>query len=65
MNFRKLLLIAAAPFVLRGQQFEAASIKPSAPQEMGRIRVGIQMLPGGRISMTGVTVKTMLALGSW
>jgi uncharacterized protein (TIGR03435 family) len=60
MNFRKVLLIAAAPFVLRGQQFEAASIKPSAPQEMGRFRIGISMLPGGRISMSGVTVKLLI-----
>ncbi len=60
MNLGKLLLLSTAPFLLRGQQFEAASIKPSAPQEMGRIRVGISMLPGGRISMTGVTVKELM-----
>jgi uncharacterized protein (TIGR03435 family) len=60
MNLGKLLLLAAAPVVLRGQQFEAASIKPSAPQEMGRIRIGISMLPGGRVSMTGVTVKELM-----
>jgi len=60
MNFRKLPLIAAAPILLTGQQFEAASIKPSAPQEMGKIRVGISMLPGGRVSMSGVTVKLLM-----
>lgn len=57
---RRLLLMAAGSFVLKGQEFEAASIKPSAPQAMGGMRMGIQMLPGGRISMTGVTVKILI-----
>ena len=60
MERRHLLMMAAGSFVLKGQEFEAASIKPSAPMEMGRIRVGIEMLPGGRISMSGVTVKNLI-----
>lgn len=60
MERRHLLTMAAGSFVLRGQEFEAASIKPSAPAPIGQFRVGIQMLPGGRISMTGVTVKIMI-----
>ena len=60
MHRRRLLLMAAGSFALKGQEFEAASIKPSPPQPMGMMRIGIQMLPGGRISMTGVTVKIMI-----
>jgi uncharacterized protein (TIGR03435 family) len=60
MDRRQLLVMAAGSFLLEGQEFEAASIKPSAPQAMGMNRIGIQMLPGGRISMTGVTVKMMI-----
>jgi uncharacterized protein (TIGR03435 family) len=57
---RQLLMMAAGSAVLKGQQFEAASIKPSAPMEMGRVNVGVQMLPGGRISMSGVTAKILI-----
>jgi len=60
MGRRQLLMMAASCFVLKGQQFEAASIKPSAPMEMGRVNVGVQMLPGGRISMSGVTAKNLI-----
>jgi uncharacterized protein (TIGR03435 family) len=60
MNRRQLMTIAAGSFVLRGQEFEAASIKPSAPMAMGRVRVGVQMLPGGRVSMSGVTAKLLI-----
>jgi uncharacterized protein (TIGR03435 family) len=60
MERRHLLMMAAGSLVLKGQEFEAASIKPSAPQPMGTMRIGVQMLPGGRISMTGVTVKIMI-----
>jgi uncharacterized protein (TIGR03435 family) len=60
MNRRQLLMVAAGSFALKGQEFEAASIKPSAPAPMGTTRIGIQMLPGGRISMTGVTVKILI-----
>jgi uncharacterized protein (TIGR03435 family) len=57
---RQLLLMAAGSAVLKGQQFEAASIKPSAPMAMGMVSVGMQMLPGGRISMAGVTPKILI-----
>jgi uncharacterized protein (TIGR03435 family) len=60
MNRRQLLMIAAGSFVLRGQEFEAASIKPSASAAMGNVRVGIEMMPGGRISMSGATVKLLI-----
>ena len=60
MNRRQLLMTAAGSLVLKGQEFEAASIKPSAPAPMGTMRIGIQMLPGGRVSMTGVTVKILI-----
>jgi uncharacterized protein (TIGR03435 family) len=55
-----LLVMAAGCFVLKGQEFETASIKPSAPMEMGRVNVGMRTLPGGRISMSGVTVKLLI-----
>ena len=57
---RQLLIMAAGSAVLRGQEFEAASIKPSAPMSMDRVIMGVQMLPGGRISMSGVTVKALI-----
>jgi uncharacterized protein (TIGR03435 family) len=57
---RRLLIMAAGSAVLKGQQFEAASIKPSAPMTMGMLKIGIQMMPGGRISMTGVTPKILI-----
>jgi uncharacterized protein (TIGR03435 family) len=57
---RQLLMMAAGSAVLKGQQFEAASIKPSAPIGMGMVNIGMQMLPGGRISMTGVTPKILI-----
>ncbi len=60
MNRRQLLTIAVSTFALEGQEFEAASIKPSAPAPMGTFRIGIQMLPGGRVSMSGVTVKILI-----
>jgi uncharacterized protein (TIGR03435 family) len=60
MNRRQMMVIAAGAAVVRGQEFEAASIKPSAPGEMGRMRVGISMMPGGRISMSGVTVRLLI-----
>jgi uncharacterized protein (TIGR03435 family) len=63
MGRRQLLIIAVSCFALKGQQFEAASIKPSAPMEMGRVSVGVQMLPGGRISMSGVTVRNLIQQG--
>jgi uncharacterized protein (TIGR03435 family) len=59
---RQLLALAAGSFILKAQapqEFEAASIKPSAPTG-GRVRVGIETMPGGRISMTGVTVKILI-----
>jgi uncharacterized protein (TIGR03435 family) len=60
MERRHLLMMAAGSFVLKGQEFEAASIKPSAPAPMGSMRIGIQMLPGGRIAMSGVTVNILI-----
>jgi uncharacterized protein (TIGR03435 family) len=57
---RELLMMAAGSLVLKGQEFEAASIKPSAPMAMGMVRMGVQYLPGGRISMGGVTVKVLI-----
>jgi uncharacterized protein (TIGR03435 family) len=53
-------MIAAGSFALRGQEFEAASIKPSAPMGAGMVQMGMQMLPGGRISMASVTVKNLI-----
>jgi len=55
-----LVMVAAGCFVLRGQEFEAASIKPSAPMGMGMVRMGVEMLPGGRVSMSGVTVRFLI-----
>jgi uncharacterized protein (TIGR03435 family) len=60
MNRRQLLMAGAGSFLLKGQEFEAASIKPSAPQGMGKIRMGMEMMPGGRISMSGVTVRLLI-----
>lgn len=57
---RTLLLVMAGCLVLKGQEFEAASIKPSAPMGGGMVRMGVQMLPGGRVSMSGVTMKTLI-----
>ena len=55
-----LLLVAVGTFVLKGQEFDAVSIKPSAPMGMGMVRMGVQFLPGGRVAMTGATVKTLI-----
>jgi bla regulator protein blaR1 len=65
MDRRQMLMIAAGSFALKAQtpaskEFEVASIKPSAPQAMGMMRVGVEMLPGGRVSMTGVSVKFLI-----
>lgn len=60
MNRRQLLIIAAGSFALKGQEFEAASIKPSPPVAMGMMKVGISMMPGGRISMAGITVRLLI-----
>lgn len=60
MDRRLLLSMAAGCVVLKGQEFEAASIKPSAPMGMGMIKMGVQMLPGGRVSMSGVTAKFLI-----
>lgn len=57
---RELLMMAAGSLVLKGQEFEAASIKPSAPMNAGMIRMGVEFLPGGRVSMGGVTVKVLI-----
>jgi uncharacterized protein (TIGR03435 family) len=57
---RELLLMAAGSWVLKGQEFEAASIKPSAPMAMGMVKMGMEMLPGGRVSMSGVTAKILI-----
>jgi uncharacterized protein (TIGR03435 family) len=57
---RQLLAMAAGSVIVKGQQFEAASIKPSAPMGMGMMKVGMQMLPGGRVSMSGVTAKLLI-----
>ncbi len=60
---RELLMMAAGSSVLKGQEFEAASIKPSAPMNAGVIRMGVQFLPGGRVSMAGVTVRVLIQQG--
>jgi uncharacterized protein (TIGR03435 family) len=60
MNRRQLMMVAAGSFVLKGQEFEAASIKPSAPAPMGMFRAGIQMSTGGRVSMSGVTARFLI-----
>jgi uncharacterized protein (TIGR03435 family) len=60
MRRRELLMMAAGSVVLKGQEFEAASIKPSAPMNAGIVRMGVQYLPGGRVSMGGVTVKALI-----
>jgi uncharacterized protein (TIGR03435 family) len=60
MGRELLLMVAVGCFWLKGQEFEAASIKPSAPMGSGMVRMGVQMLPGGRISMSSVTVKTLI-----
>jgi uncharacterized protein (TIGR03435 family) len=60
MNRRQLLMAGAGSLLLKGQEFEAASIKPAAPMGMGMVKVGMQMMPGGRISMSGVTVRLLI-----
>ena len=60
MNRRQVMMMAAGSFRLKAQEFEAASIKPSAPMAMGRMRVGMDMMPGGRMSMSGVTVRLLI-----
>jgi uncharacterized protein (TIGR03435 family) len=60
MNRRQMLMVVAGAALLRGQEFEAASIKPAAPMGMGMMRVGISMLPGGRVSMSGVTLRLLI-----
>ena len=60
MNRRQMFMIAVGSFVLKGQEFEAASIKPSAPMGAGMVRMGVEMLPGGRISMSGASVKNLI-----
>jgi uncharacterized protein (TIGR03435 family) len=63
MNRRQLLGVAAGSLMLKAQtpqEFEVASIKPSAPMAMGRMRVGVEMMPGGRVSMTGVTARFLI-----
>lgn len=49
-----------ASIPMQAQEFETASIKPSAPAQGGRMMIGIQTLPGGRVSMSNVTVKILL-----
>src|SRR5258708_6654887 len=60
MNRRQLLAMAAGAVALKGQEFEVASIKPSAPQPMGMMRAGVSMMPGGRVSMTGVNARFLI-----
>lgn len=57
---RQLLAMAAGSLVLKGQEFEVASIKPSAPVGMGMMRIGVEMMPGGRVSMTGVNARFLI-----
>lgn len=54
------MAMLAGSAVLKAQEFEAAVIKPSPPVKDGRFMVGMQMLPGGRISMGGVTVSLLI-----
>lgn len=62
---RQLLMIAAGCAAMKAQsrpEFEVASIKPT-PTTGGMertMRVGIQMSEGGRVTMSGVTVKLLL-----
>jgi uncharacterized protein (TIGR03435 family) len=60
MNRRQLFMAGAGSFLLKGQEFEAASIKPSAPVAMGMMKVGMSMMPGGRIAMSGITVRLLI-----
>jgi uncharacterized protein (TIGR03435 family) len=60
MDRRQMLMVVGGAFALKGQQFEVASIKPSAPTPMGVMRIGVEMLPGGRVSITGATVKFLM-----
>jgi uncharacterized protein (TIGR03435 family) len=60
MGRKLLLMVAAGCFGLKGQEFEAASIKPSPPMGAGMVRMGVQMMPGGRVSMSGVTAKFLI-----
>jgi len=54
-----LMLSSLAPSVVSGAQlgFEVASIKPNVSND-GRVGIGIQ--PGGRLSVTGATVKMLM-----
>jgi uncharacterized protein (TIGR03435 family) len=56
-------MTAAGAVVMKGQpaqEFEVASIKPSAPMAMGMMRVGVQMAPGGRLTTTGTSARFLI-----
>ncbi len=44
------------------QSFEVASIKPSAPQPTMFFRTGTGMMPGGRYTASGITVKMLIQM---
>lgn len=52
------LMLAALS--LAAQEFEVATIKPSAPHSGGPMRAGLQMAPGGRLIATNFTLKMLI-----
>jgi len=50
--------LSVAPAIC--QEFEVASIKPSAPHTGGPMRVGMQIAPGGRVIATNFTLKQLV-----
>lgn len=55
---RPLLALALLAFSAHAQKFEVASIKPNATNDH---RIMMRMAPGGRVNMTGVTVRQLIA----
>jgi bla regulator protein blaR1 len=59
------VVITVIPRFVEGQQreplaFEAATIKPSAPDAPGETRMGIRPQPGGRFTATNLTLRMLI-----
>lgn len=66
MRVSFVLAVATAAVAMRGQEFEAASVKPYAPPADGRFMIGGRGGPGspdpGRITYTGMSLKDLVAI---
>jgi uncharacterized protein (TIGR03435 family) len=54
------LLLVCLAGLIAAQEFEVATIKPSAPHSGGPLRAGLQMAPGGRLIATNFTLKMLI-----